>query len=44
MTLGSVGRDESSWDSPRPSSSSGRDETKTRTGREGVILGHPTEA
>ena len=27
---GSVGRDESSWDGPRPSSSSGRDGTRTR--------------
>ena len=28
---GSVGRDDSSWDGPSPSSSSGRDETGTRT-------------
>ena len=27
---GSVGRDDSSWDGPRPSSSSGRDGTRTR--------------
>ena len=40
---GSVGRDESSWDGPRPSSSSGRDEINfkflgTRTGRGRAVL------
>ena len=30
LEQGSVGRDESSWDGPRPRSSSGRDEDRTR--------------
>ena len=30
LTQGSVGRDDSSWDGPRPSSSSGRDEDEIK--------------